>query len=782
MVDGEGQKPLDGVVICGTSLGQDIRSTIGPLGVELGATHKLDLTSDVTHLLCASVASEKYRHVARHRPDIHVLQPEWLFAIRDAWIQGGDVDVTGITRRYRLPTFEGLNICVTGFNDVKQRQWLQTTTSNNGAKYHGDLTKEVSHLVAAKPEGAKYERAKVWGIKVVSLKWFERSVERGMILDESCFDPFIPVEQQGKGSFEPRARKSESGKRLKAEGDDTQNSRRKMRRTASTRLNSQSQTLWADLSMNEDSIPPPLDDSWTQSVDPGKDLQQTVETQPIEESDNRSRPSLPRNESSEKLNRGLFSGWICKAHGYDATKGTIAKLKHYLSENGAEIADSTEEFDQSDVPYKALILPAGWAADQRKSIPTVSRDVKLLTEWWVERCIVHKKALDPDKDVLSNAFIDLPKDFFKDMVISTSGMGHDVRYIAALVKAAGGEYLEALDRRTTVLIHNISKDDLEKPVYCAERNIDVVRPQWFFESLRTREVQPVYPHYLPSSVWDAVNAIREGRRRGKSDGELAQSKKTEGELEHVRGTRKPQVPRLSGFKRQSRTPALALARPAPPPALKMQSSRRPTPLGEISQNSQERSKSQHTPDVVEDEPPAMLATEPAILDNVQDKENSPEIQQLDGQVDEMDRRSRGSPARSVSKSMPPEASEFVSNFLARRQNSGSVAQDKATGKGKRKLGRAASGSTTTSFVKPTASPFIEDESFMPSIQEPPMPSQQITYEAPGAAEHRRIMSRRMGTNFDEEGGKRVQNLGVVRDADSTKAVGQRVRGRHRDVR
>ena len=83
----------------------------------MGAIHKLDLTSDVTHLVVGDLNTLKYKHVAKERPDIHVLKPEWINAVRDAWIQGGLIDVTGLTEQYRLPVFYKLNICVTGFDD-----------------------------------------------------------------------------------------------------------------------------------------------------------------------------------------------------------------------------------------------------------------------------------------------------------------------------------------------------------------------------------------------------------------------------------------------------------------------------------------------------------------------------------------------------------------------------------------------------------------------------------------------------------------------------------------
>ena len=71
----------------------------------------------------------------------------------------------------------------------------------NGAHYEGNLTKNVTHLIAARTFGAKYDRARQWGVKVVSPKWFEDSIERGMVLEETLYDPILPLENQGEGAW-----------------------------------------------------------------------------------------------------------------------------------------------------------------------------------------------------------------------------------------------------------------------------------------------------------------------------------------------------------------------------------------------------------------------------------------------------------------------------------------------------------------------------------------------------------------------------------------------------
>jgi hypothetical protein len=56
----------------------------------MGATIKLDLTSDVTHLIVGSIDSAKYRYVAKSRDDVKVLSPAWLEALREVWMSGDD--------------------------------------------------------------------------------------------------------------------------------------------------------------------------------------------------------------------------------------------------------------------------------------------------------------------------------------------------------------------------------------------------------------------------------------------------------------------------------------------------------------------------------------------------------------------------------------------------------------------------------------------------------------------------------------------------------------------
>jgi DNA replication regulator DPB11 len=83
----------------------------------MGAAHKFDLTSEITHLIVGEYDTPKYRYVAKERPDVQVLMPEWIDAVRQLWIEDKAVDVAATEREYTLPTFATLKICLTGFED-----------------------------------------------------------------------------------------------------------------------------------------------------------------------------------------------------------------------------------------------------------------------------------------------------------------------------------------------------------------------------------------------------------------------------------------------------------------------------------------------------------------------------------------------------------------------------------------------------------------------------------------------------------------------------------------
>lgn len=283
----------------------------------------------------------------------------------------------------------------------------------SGAVYHGDLIKVVTHLVAAKPQGAKYDRARTWGMKVVSYKWFTDSLARGMVLDESLYDALMPLESQGKGAFVCEAqKKSISAKRPRQSDSSTvleDVAKRKMRRTASTRLSSQSQTMWADISTTDVSIRPDAPDQWAETDD-------SLTIKQCEDPDSglmsrESRVTLEYPEQQEAKVHRLFSGWMCYTHGYERERDV--RIRQILLENGALCADRVADMQtaaEDDSLRLALLLPSPTTSQRYVPIPDMPKGTQVVTLWWLERCLELKTLMDPEKDVLSRPLNQLTSD------------------------------------------------------------------------------------------------------------------------------------------------------------------------------------------------------------------------------------------------------------------------------------------------------------------------------------------------------------------------------------
>ena len=97
------------------------QTDIAAMASQMGALHKFDLTSDVTHLVVGELDTPKYKFVAREREDVRCVLPEWIEAVRDSWLEGGHTDAQALEAKYRVPIFYNLRICVTGFDDRKIR-------------------------------------------------------------------------------------------------------------------------------------------------------------------------------------------------------------------------------------------------------------------------------------------------------------------------------------------------------------------------------------------------------------------------------------------------------------------------------------------------------------------------------------------------------------------------------------------------------------------------------------------------------------------------------------
>ncbi|OBT87906.1 hypothetical protein VE02_02620 [Pseudogymnoascus sp. 03VT05] len=458
---------------------------------QMGAQHKYDLTSEVTHLIVGEYDTPKYRYVAKERPDVKILTVGWIEAIRLLWISDKHIDLEALEAEHTLPTLASLIVCMTGFEDSAERTNIINLICSNGGEYHGDLTRSITHLIASRPEGKKYKFAKDWKIRLVSAEWLYDSIQRGMILDENLYHPETPAEERGKGAWVRRNASSPLGKRPR-ENEPVEDGTRKLRRTLSKKLTIQNEVVWGDivgggstlLNKNADSEQPPL------GIPGGGQTSQRTSSDELILTAGMAQTSAPIS-----MKRAAFSQCRFCIHGFEPRKAKTLS-RHLLSHDGD--VRGIDDWPVATPPFKNyMVVPHDFAIE---GLPPIPEGTPVVTEWWVERCLEANECLEHSASYFDLPFPSTSIDGFKQLVISTTGFtGFHLLHLSKAAAILGATYDEYFSEKTSVLICNATQQSrVEKLQRAKEWRIPVVSIDWLLESIRTCSKQPYKPYLLRS--------------------------------------------------------------------------------------------------------------------------------------------------------------------------------------------------------------------------------------------------------------------------------------------
>ncbi|KAH9287213.1 DNA topoisomerase 2-binding protein 1 [Echinococcus granulosus] len=146
-----------------------------------------NLTDEVNVIVAPKVGSKKY--IVGASRGLHILTPEW---IDEAWKLSETVDPIDMLQhnlmsKFKLPIFAQLVICVSGLT-VEERKEVAEIVKNNGGQYSGEMKIGLTtHLLVKRAGGVKYNFAKKWKVRVVSVHWLSDSVSKGYALDETDY-------------------------------------------------------------------------------------------------------------------------------------------------------------------------------------------------------------------------------------------------------------------------------------------------------------------------------------------------------------------------------------------------------------------------------------------------------------------------------------------------------------------------------------------------------------------------------------------------------------------
>ncbi|KAG8530480.1 uncharacterized protein KY384_004983 [Bacidia gigantensis] len=508
-MDDKSHLPLLRAVVCCTSVPPEQRTHLATCVEQMGAIHKYDLTSDVTHLVVGDIDTPKYKFVAKERPDVKCLLPSWIEAVRESWIAGGETDVQTLEEQHKLPTFYGLKICVTGFADPDERKDLEDRVTAHGGEYMPNLTKEETHLVAKEPSGAKYEFAERYGIKIIATQWLDESIERGMVLDPSLYHPLIPPEKRGLGAW---IRKSTSTTVLgKHTREETQPERsRKLSRTASARLENANSGLWGDIVIQEVKIEPTETSAWDEDA-------------PLVDQDQEKKPLIPYYDqkpggpsqisaytecTTRSVRRSdIFNSKIFILYGFDEKKTSV--LETHLISRGAKIGDiktlawDLREYELSD---SFVIVPHTMPTPEIPNISKGSSPLPVVTELWVERCLHMKQYQHPSMQIMSRPLANFHIAGAERLRICSTGFqGVDLLHMSKAVKLMGANYEEFFDPKASALLCGALHAGADKLRHARLWSKPAVKVEWLWDCLSSSTIMPfesylIQPILLPAEI------------------------------------------------------------------------------------------------------------------------------------------------------------------------------------------------------------------------------------------------------------------------------------------
>ena len=253
-----------------------------------------------------------------------------------------------------------------------------------------------------------------------------------MALDETLYHPTIAVADRGVGAWIKRKSTSPMlGKRMRPaeQSKSVLNPlRRKLRRSASTRLSGQTEALWAGITAGGPEKNAGREDDWTevnvaqQEPSPAVEHTTTAAELPVDVAPQKGFSARARGPFSDEHD-GIFEGRVVFLHGFDKNKvcnrlhaalmwgpalirNQTRILREHLDSNGAEVVCDAEALcglAADELGRGFLLVPHDVQLDLT-SLPEAAGGMTSVTNWWVERCLHGKCLVHPADYVLSTPF------------------------------------------------------------------------------------------------------------------------------------------------------------------------------------------------------------------------------------------------------------------------------------------------------------------------------------------------------------------------------------------
>jgi DNA replication regulator DPB11 len=620
-----------------------------------------------------------------------------------------------------------------------------------------------------------------------------------MILDETLYDPALSLEERGKGAWDrTKPKRTSLGKRGREDSTgNVEGGKRKPRRTASTKLNSQNENIWGDIvGGGSSTIQIGRSGQW--------DTAEETPTLPNDEHPRRALegaadpPALPNAVDLQPPRKGFFNGCRFYFHGF--TKAKMQILCNHLLPQDAEVSTTVDEFlaPSTHCPVRMFrVVPSNLPVSEHPDLPLSLGRVGTITEWWVERCLHHKKFMDPGEHVIGRPFTAFPIPEFKPMIISSAAFsGIDLLHVIRAVELLGAKYSEDFTKHSTILLTKttigLRKDKLEG---AREWKVPIVDASWLWDSIEAGTRLPLQKYrFRGQKRANSIPTMSE--KPSGTEPEIGESKTDLGRPGS--NSEKASLNPIARPPRNARLDNTAFVsdEPAPPLVKEEINSQNLQPLAQASNSTSDlSSKSEPLSEINLNSPSRTVSTAPApphhpnprppkkdISNAISDllaKTKSTAAQPLHGDGSEGHKRGRnrilGRAASNVSTTSTPFSRATSVDSTATHgnpleypphpSNSGPSTKDKDQDAARR--------SANERIEKFLREGNVREEEEIPS-------STQLQYEDPESREYKeRLMARMLGEKIDEKRIRRKERVATIADGEMALGLGERTRRRGR---
>lgn len=321
--------------------------------------------------------------------------------------------------------------------------------------------------------------AKRWGLHIVALQWVQDSIDRGMILDEAFYDPLLPQEDIGKGAWTKRElRPKPRAKRQRDPAASVHNARRKLRKTASMKLNSQRENMWGEILGQQPSADQTIS---CRTEEPTQPLPNESILRPPPESAPYAGNMTDSLAAPGPRDGDLFTSCHFCIFNFQADR--VAVLAEYILSRGGRILEAFPTNAPQDTAIRRFAIVPQESSPHTH--PQFFDEVEVVTEFFIERCVHGKRLFRPQDHVFGRPFPVFPIEGFHDLSISTGGfVDLDLSQVERTIRQLGARYEERFTVQCSMLVctslATIRKAKLDIALIW---NVPVVRAEWLWQCI-----------------------------------------------------------------------------------------------------------------------------------------------------------------------------------------------------------------------------------------------------------------------------------------------------------